>query len=101
MNTFDGLLRHVTDLVDEFLVESKLVFAEDIGLDERAGKVYVGNDFIATSKYNCANLEYYGGFEYVDDDSKFTIGNYVFYTDNDSRVSGAIDHYTFSHSTDE
>jgi hypothetical protein len=96
MNTFDDLLNQVTDLATEFLAEAKLVNADEVGLDERCGKVYVGNDFIATLAHNRRKLEYYGGFEYIDDDSKFTIGDYIFYTDNHERVSDAIDHYTFS-----
>jgi len=67
------------------------VGAEDIGLDPRAGKVYVGDSEIIVCKNGYQrSLEYYGGFEYVDEKYQYQLGDYVVYSDWDERVHEAI-----------
>jgi len=64
--------------------------AVKLGLDIRAGyRIFVNRDYIATS--NRRELDYYGGFEYVDRDSVTVIGDYTFYDSNDERVSDCIE----------
>jgi hypothetical protein len=38
-------------------------------------------------------MQYYGGFEYVDKDYRYEMGDYVFYTVDDDRVGGHVDSY--------
>jgi hypothetical protein len=72
----------------------KQVSADKLGLDIRAGYVlYVSDDAIAVSKRNASNLDYYGGFEYVDKDSRFESCGYVFYTRDSDRVDTCISRY--------
>jgi hypothetical protein len=38
-------------------------------------------------------LEYYGGFEYVDDEYKIRMGDFIVYMNEDDRVADAIAHF--------
>lgn len=92
MSSFYNLQMDVNRLVDELLEEdAKRVSATEVGLDERAGYVYVANDFIAIRNTNRSSLDYYGGFEYVDKDCITGMGWYTFYSSDDERVQDAID----------
>jgi hypothetical protein len=65
--------------------------AKDLGLDPRAGySLFVNEDFIAVSVGNSRSLDYYGGFEYVDSDSTFTVGDYKFYSTESDRVEECV-----------
>lgn len=68
--------------------------ARQLGLDPRCGRMYVNQDCIIVSSESAARtLEYYGGFEYVDSDSKIRIGDYTIYLRDDERVEEAITHF--------
>jgi len=70
-----------------------LVSAKDAGLDPRAGDIYVGFDFVATT--NSHNLAYYGGFEYHDGAKEETPSYDVYFVApgaEDDRVARAM-HY--------
>tara|TARA_B100000214_G_scaffold326015_1_gene263840 strand:+ start:10156 stop:10527 length:372 start_codon:yes stop_codon:yes gene_type:complete len=85
----------IRNLVDEYFEDSGAarVSAEAVGLDHRAGYVFVSTDegWIAAVAGNVRSLEYYGGFEYVDD--KLSIGEITFYSSDSSRVADAIEYY--------
>lgn len=68
------------------------VSADKVGLDYRAGSVYVlCNGIVREGATN--SLEYYGGFEYVDREYVIELGNWTFYSDDDERVRECIAHY--------
>jgi hypothetical protein len=84
--------------VENFFNGIKPVSAERVGLDRRCGNVYVGSDFIAVKNYDKRNIEYYGGFEYINRDHVKTIGEYVIYNpefegEHDDRIQDCIDCY--------
>ena len=91
-----NLERQVEELVSEYIEESEAVFvsASDIGLDSRAGGVYisVNEDFVAVSGGG-KSINYYGGFEYIDIDQIITIGHMTFYSGEASRVRDCIEYY--------
>ena len=68
------------------------VRADEIGLDPRAGRVFVTKDAIVVSG-RTGPIEYYGGFEYVDETNTATVGAFTIYFSNDERVEKAIDYY--------
>lgn len=89
------LRQDIEEIIEAKIESADLVKADKIGLDPRAGKVYVFQDeqTIAVKKgHNQRSLEYYGGFEYIDEDCKFEVGDYVFYEDCD-RVLNALDYF--------
>ena len=69
------------------------VCASELGLDERCGYVYVNDDCIIVEQCFAQRLDYYGGFEYVDNDFKLRIGDFVVYMNEDNRVLEAIAHW--------
>ena len=89
------LQEQISNLVDQYFEDSGAVrvSAEAVGLDHRAGYVFVSTDegWIAAVAGNVRSLEYYGGFEYVDD--KLSIGEITFYSNVSSRVADAIEYY--------
>lgn len=93
------LLNIIDDAMDTFeraVNELPRVNASKIGLDTRAGYVYVDteNELIIAKNNYIRSLDYYGGFEYVDDDAVTEFGDYKIYgTMHDRRVLNAIDFY--------
>ena len=61
--------------------------ASDLGLDNRCGRVLVDivDQVIAVPNHNIRMLDYYGGFEYINEgEGRVTVGDYTFFTsDND------------------
>ena len=88
MNEING---KVEELIDE---EFRLVKPEDVGLDSRAGyNLFINEDFIAVSKSNRRSLDYYGGFDLVEEEHVTVLGDYVFYSADDERVQDHLDQF--------
>lgn len=85
---FSTVQETIRQLQDEIESSCRQVPAHELGLDSRCGMVYVGGDFIA-SPYP-GNLDYYGGFEYVDPDYTQSLGDWKLYSNEDDRVSEAL-----------
>jgi hypothetical protein len=79
--------------VREFVYGLPKVNAREVGLDERCGLVYVAEDAIICYTGNDRQLQYYGGFEYVDRDYRMAAGDFVFYFRDDGRVEGCLEHW--------
>lgn len=79
--------------MSELAQKSKEVKPGDLGLDWRAGQcLWVVNGGILVLENYDRNLQYYGGFEYVDKDYRFQVGKWVFYMAEDERVQGCLDY---------
>lgn len=92
MNLF-SLIDDVTELTDNYIGTMKMVPANQLGLDFRCGKVFVSPDCIAIHKANDRAVQYYGGFEYVDKEFRHEMGDYVFYSYEDSRIQDHLDQF--------
>jgi hypothetical protein len=79
--------------VREFVYGLPKVNARAVSLDERCGLVYVAKDAIICYAGNDRQLQYYGGFEYVDKDYRMAAGDFVFYFRDDSRVAKCLAHW--------
>jgi len=67
---------------------------EDLGLDRRAGyRLLVTEDAVIVQLGNRRDLDYYGGFEYVDKNCVTVLGSYVIYSAQDERVKECLDVY--------
>lgn len=89
------LLSEINTKVEE-LIENEFqeVTPEEVGLDTRAAyRLFINEEFIAVSKGNRRNLDYYGGFEYVDEEYITVIGDMVFYSAEDERVRDHLAEY--------
>jgi hypothetical protein len=84
------VIDEVHDTVEALINKCEKVGASIAGLDARCGTIFIGGDFIATTKGSKNNnLRYYGGFEYVDSECQHTLGDWVFYVTDDDRVDAA------------
>ena len=103
MTTLQDVIDDTEMAMDELCKEAVQVKPEQLGLDRRAGyNLYVveGKYIISRLGHTDRALQYYGGFEYVDKDSRTEIGGYAVYTAltdgeelnrNGCRVREAID----------
>ena len=86
----------VGEKTEEFVQNhNQVVTAKDLGLDERAGNRFYtnGEDGIIVDREADKNLQYFGGFEYVDKFVREEIGNYVIYMPGDERVDKCMENY--------
>jgi len=91
MNVLE-LVDVIEDQVKEIILSFTEVSPEELGLDTRSAyKLYINEDFIACRDSDKSTLNYYGGFEYVDSQFVISLGNFHFYSIEDSRVSGHLD----------
>jgi hypothetical protein len=81
----------VEQLIDD---EFRLVKPTEVGLDSRAAyEIFINEDNIAIRKSSRRSLDYYGGFEYVDEEHVTVLGDYVFYSADDERVQDHLDEF--------
>jgi hypothetical protein len=95
MKAFRDIQQALYDLEQEVLVNTTLYPARELGLDERCGAVYVGEDYIATTHRR--TLDYYGGFEYVDSEYILALQTFTVYSIEDSRVLQALQTLEHNH----
>lgn len=90
----EDLIENVKNQVQEMLEGEnvKFVRAENCGLDNRIPNIYVNSEecWVAIHEDYRQQLDYYGGFEYVDEDCVNVLGGYVFY-EHDERIIEVID----------
>ena len=95
-------MREFTDtleMIDEiqYIVERHVqglrrVTANELGLDMRCGRAYVGEnmDCIIVDG-DARSFNYYGGFEYIEDEDKRQLGDYTVFLDTSERVRDALE----------
>lgn len=95
MSKLYELMNEINSKVEGLIEEEfREVTPKDVGLDTRAGyRLFINEDFIAVSKGNRRTLDYYGGFEYVDEEYVTVLGDYVFYSADDERVQNHLDEF--------
>ena len=92
MNEFNSIvdmIDEVREMTDNFVAGMRKEPASRLGLDDRCGMLWVGEDAIVA--YKGSRVEYYGGFEYVKGDDRAEIGDYVVYFATSERVANAIE----------
>ena len=89
------LQEQIERMVDEYFEDSEAqrVSAEAVGLDHRAGYVFISTEEGWIASRNTRSLEYYGGFEYIGEEYRVTVGEITFYSSDHSRVADAIEYY--------
>jgi len=95
MSAFRELLSEMNSKVEGLIDEEfREVTPKEVGLDSRAGyRLFINEDYIAVSRGNRRSLDYYGGFEYVDEEHVTVLGDMVFYSSEDERVQGHLDEF--------
>lgn len=89
------IVENATRDFKDALAELPKVNTRELGLDERAGRVWidVDNGLIIAGSANVRSLDYYGGFEYVDEGAVTEFAGFKVYDTYDDRVSEALDAY--------
>ena len=89
-----SLINEINQKVEVYVGGLTEVQAQDLGLDERAGRLYTdGFEGLVVHKEADRRLQYYGGFEYIDKYYREEIGNYVFYLTGDDRIDECLAHF--------
>ena len=90
------LEQKIQELLEEYLESSGAVRvkASELGLDARCGYVHVSieENWIAVEG-NTKFIDYYGGFEYIDNYAKKTIDRYTFYEGECERIEACLEFY--------
>ena len=89
------LQEQIEQMVDQYFEDSaaQRVSAEAVGLDHRAGYVFISTEEGWIASRNTRSLEYYGGFEYIGEEYRIVAGEITFYSSDHSRVADAIEYY--------
>ena len=90
-NSMLDLVDEVQDMVERQVQGMRRVSANELGLDIRCGRAYVDEDCIVVDAGNARSYDYYGGFEYIDDEDKRVLGDYVVYLATADRVMEALE----------
>jgi hypothetical protein len=98
VTSFSELYEAATELAESFTNSGETGLRPEVfGLDPRAGwDLFVDVDYTCIGVRGDAArkaLMYYGGFEYVDESAVFRIGDWTFFSDEDSRVANHIARY--------
>jgi len=97
------LEQKIDELLKEYMDSAGAikVSAKELGLDRRCRHVYVSTDesWVAVEG-STKHVDYYGGFEYIDFQTKTTIGSYTFYTEG-SRIENCLAFYIENYETEK
>ena len=90
------LEQKIEELLEEYMESAGAVKvrAEEVGLDARCGFVWISTDELWIEVEGSTRLvDYYGGFEYIDEQAKKTIDRYTFYEGEDGRIEDCLEFY--------
>ena len=90
------LQEQIEQMVDQYFEDASAirVSAEAVGLDARAGYLFISAEEGWIASRNTRSLEYYGGFEYIGEEYRVTVGEITFYSSDHSRVADALEYYS-------
>ena len=93
MSMLYDLMNEINTKVDRLINdEFREVSPQELGLDPRAGyHLFINEEYIAVGNGNRRSLDYYGGFEYVDEEHVTVLGEYIFYSADCERIQRHLD----------
>lgn len=78
--------------VERHIQGLRRVSATALGLDQRCGHAYIGeNTDCIVVDGDARSFNYYGGFEYIDGDDIRKLGDYTIFLDTSDRVRDALE----------
>ena len=95
MSDLYTIVNVMNDMVEQLIDDKfRMVKPKEVGLDTRSSyQLFINEDYIAIRKSDRRSLDYYGGFEYVDEEYVTVLGDYIFYSADDERVQGHLDEF--------
>ncbi len=92
MNLYDAI-DEVNGIADDLIATLRQVKPAQLGLDPRAGyRMYVNEEAVAVRTTDIGPLNYYGGFEYVDNNNIKVLGGYTFFMSDETRIQDCLDY---------
>lgn len=91
--TINEMMETINQTIEEMIEGMEKIAAGDFGLDSRCGYIYINEEAIAVKLSADRTLQYYGGFEYVEEENRIAVGDYVFYSADSGRVMRTIENY--------
>jgi len=88
--TFDDIYDKAEELCAEIMERTEPVSASNVGLDRRCLTLLIGDGFVATMFPRM--LDYYGGFEYIEE-GVIQIGIMKVYSADNRRVQDILDRF--------
>lgn len=90
--SISDFISEVNHTLNKLVQQMEQVNPVDIGLDQRSscGPLYINSEWIVSTSASAGVLNYYGGFEYVDSHCVLSMGDYVLYSAEHSRVKRHI-----------
>jgi hypothetical protein len=86
------MIDEIQYMVERHVQGLRRVTANELGLDMRCGRAYVSENMDAIIVDGDArSFNYYGGFEYIDDEDKRQLGDYTVFLDTSDRVRDALE----------
>ena len=87
------LMNEINSKVDRLINEEfREVTPQELGLDPRAGDhFFINEEYIAVGNGRLESLNYYGGFDYVDEEHVTVLGEYIFYSADCERIQRHLD----------
>jgi hypothetical protein len=83
----------VNEVIERHVRGMDRMTANELGLDIRAGHVYVNREEEVIAVECSRSIDYYGGFEYIKEgEGRVTCGSYTFFNTESSRVQECFDH---------
>jgi hypothetical protein len=90
------LIEEIDELLEDYLKASGAICLQthELGLDDRCGIVFISLEegWICVPG-STRQIEYYGGFEYIDHCDKEIVGQHTFYSSDADRVRDALEYY--------
>lgn len=84
---FHQMMSDVEQIVDAQLQRMENIKSKELGLDPRGSyELLVSEDGVAISTCHAGVADYYMGFEYIDSENRVTVGEYTFFSVEDSRI---------------
>ena len=83
----------VNEVIERHVRGMDHMTATKLGLDIRAGRVYVNREEEVIAVECSRSIDYYGGFEYIKEgEGRTTCGSYTFFNTESTRVQECFDH---------
>ena len=88
------IINRAVEQIESYVDELPRVNGDALNLDSRIYGIYVDlNDRTLIIEGHVGTINYYGGFEYIDNEHVTTFGNYTMFSGEADRVNDCLEYY--------
>lgn len=96
MHLIDGLQEEINNVIHDGLIchLNVAVRGANLGIDQRAvpSMIWYSAELLVVKTSAVKSLDYYGGFEYVEEEHRETLGEYTVFSGESERVQEVLDY---------